>query len=127
MLFYDAVLYYRGNILNCTLWEDFAVQFQDYNNQRTEWGHTIILIHNAKIKEATGFSFFPFNSCTYLFLYTLSIRYSPLYISVFKCTIIFFHVLSERYELGVSNAWNATRVYINDDIAPINEFRNRFT
>jgi hypothetical protein len=55
MLFYDAVLYYRGNILNCTLWEDFAVQFQDYNNQRTEWGHTIILIHNAKIKEATGF------------------------------------------------------------------------
>ncbi|KAK2417374.1 replication protein A 70 kDa DNA-binding subunit B [Trifolium repens] len=72
----------KGNILNCTLWEDFAVQFQDYNNQRTEWGHTIILIHNTKIKEAT-----------------------------------------ERYELGVSNAWNATRVYINDDIAPINEFR----
>ncbi|WJX69988.1 hypothetical protein P8452_54147 [Trifolium repens] len=72
----------KGNILNRTLWEDFAVQFQDYNNQRTEWGHTIILIHNAKIKEAT-----------------------------------------EQYELGVSNAWNATRVYINDDIAPINEFR----
>ncbi|WJX76061.1 hypothetical protein P8452_59523 [Trifolium repens] len=72
----------KENILNCTLWEDFAVQFQDYNNQRTEWGHTIILIHNAKIKEAT-----------------------------------------ERYELGVSNAWNATKLYINDDIAPINEFR----
>jgi hypothetical protein len=28
--------------------EDFAVQFQDFNNQRTEWGHTIILIHNKK-------------------------------------------------------------------------------
>jgi hypothetical protein len=53
------MLFCRGNILNRTLWEDFAVQFQDYNNQRTEWGHTIILIHNAKIKEATGFCFFP--------------------------------------------------------------------
>ncbi|KAK2394376.1 replication protein A 70 kDa DNA-binding subunit B [Trifolium repens] len=72
----------KGNILNCTLWEDFALQFQLYNKDRTEWGHTIIMIHNGKIKEATY-----------------------------------------KYELGVSNAWNATKFYINADIAPINEFK----
>ncbi|KAK2419876.1 replication protein A 70 kDa DNA-binding subunit B [Trifolium repens] len=72
----------KGNILNCTLWEDFAVQFQNYNKNRSEWGSTIIIIHNGKINQAT-----------------------------------------DRYELGVSNAWNATKLYINDDIAAINEFR----
>jgi hypothetical protein len=29
----------------------------------------------------------------------------------------------EKYELGVSNAWNATKLFINDDIPPINEFK----
>ncbi|WJX28421.1 hypothetical protein P8452_17141 [Trifolium repens] len=72
----------QGNILNCTLWEDFALQFQLYNKERTDWGHTIIMIHNGKIKEAT-----------------------------------------DKYELGVSNAWNATKLYINADIAPINDFK----
>ncbi|WJX53683.1 hypothetical protein P8452_39652 [Trifolium repens] len=72
----------RGETLKCTLWEDFALQFQNYNSQRTDWGHTIIVIHNGKIKEAT-----------------------------------------EKYELGVSNAWNATKLFINDDIPPINEFK----
>jgi hypothetical protein len=43
-----------GNILNVTLWEDFALQFSNYNKRRTDWGPTIVLIHNAKIKEATG-------------------------------------------------------------------------
>ncbi|KAK2381705.1 hypothetical protein QL285_069293 [Trifolium repens] len=37
-----------GNILNCTLWEDFAKQFAKYNNERTDWGPTIVLMHNAK-------------------------------------------------------------------------------
>jgi hypothetical protein len=44
----------RGDVLNCTLWEDFATQFANYNNDRTEWGPTIILLHNAKINQATG-------------------------------------------------------------------------
>jgi hypothetical protein len=43
-----------GNILNVTLWEDFAKQFAKYNKERTDWGPTIVLMHNAKIKEATG-------------------------------------------------------------------------
>ena len=48
----------NGNILNVTLWEDFALQFSNYNKRRTDWGPTIVLIHNAKIKEATGQAFF---------------------------------------------------------------------
>jgi hypothetical protein len=40
--------------MKCTLWEDFGLQFQNYMNNRTEWGPTIIVIHNGKIKEATG-------------------------------------------------------------------------
>ncbi|WJX29887.1 hypothetical protein P8452_18484 [Trifolium repens] len=58
----------KGNILNCTLWEDFALQFQLYNKER-------------------GYR------------------------------------LCYKYELGVSNAWNATKLYINADIAPINDFK----
>ncbi|MCI11782.1 replication protein A1-like protein, partial [Trifolium medium] len=74
----------KGETLKCTLWEDFGLQFQNYNSQRTIWGPTIILIHNGKIKEAT-----------------------------------------ENYELGVSNAWNATKLFINADIAAINDFKKR--
>ncbi|WJX44882.1 hypothetical protein P8452_31810 [Trifolium repens] len=59
----------KGETMKCTLWEDFGLQFQNYMNNRTEWGPTIIVIHNGKIKEAT-----------------------------------------ENYELGVSNAWNATKI-----------------
>jgi hypothetical protein len=40
---------------------------------------------------------------------------------------IFLNVISlDKYELGVSNAWNATKLYINADIAPINDFKKRF-
>ncbi|KAK2403228.1 hypothetical protein P8452_09298 [Trifolium repens] len=72
----------KGETMKCTLWEDFGLQFQNYMNNRTEWGPTIIVIHNGKIKEAT-----------------------------------------ENYELGVSNAWNATKLFINADIACINAFK----
>ncbi|GAU49502.1 hypothetical protein TSUD_287320 [Trifolium subterraneum] len=72
----------KGDIIKCTLWGDFGLQFQNYNNTRSDWGPTVILIHNGKIKEAT-----------------------------------------ENYELGVSNAWNGTKLFINDDIAPINKFK----
>ncbi|PNY01098.1 hypothetical protein L195_g024386 [Trifolium pratense] len=71
-----------GNILNCTLWEDFATQFAKYNNERTDWGPTIVLIHNARIKEAT-----------------------------------------DQFELGISNVWNGTQLFINDDIPEIIAFK----
>jgi hypothetical protein len=45
---------YRGTLLSCTLWEDFGLQFLNFTN-KAESGPTIILIHNAKIKEATGY------------------------------------------------------------------------
>jgi hypothetical protein len=44
-----------GQILNVTLWEDYATQFSNFNKDRTDWGPTIVFLHNAKIKEATGF------------------------------------------------------------------------
>jgi hypothetical protein len=44
---------YRGTLLSCTLWEDFGLQFLNFTN-KSESGPTIILLHNAKIKEATG-------------------------------------------------------------------------
>ncbi|WJX39532.1 hypothetical protein P8452_27064 [Trifolium repens] len=42
-----------GNFIKCTLWEDFATQFANFNKQRTDWGPTIVLLHNCKIKDAT--------------------------------------------------------------------------
>jgi hypothetical protein len=104
----------RGETLKCTLWEDFALQFQNYNSQRTDWGHTIIVIHNGKIKEATGYY-----SCFYI-MYILFEH------SFFKVTfklVLHSCLFLEKYELGVSNAWNATKLFINDDIPPINEFK----
>jgi hypothetical protein len=44
----------RGMLLNITLWEEFALQFMNYNKERTDWGPTIILIHNGKINLPTG-------------------------------------------------------------------------
>ncbi|KAK2448277.1 hypothetical protein QL285_007560 [Trifolium repens] len=73
---------HAGDVLNCTLWEDFATQFANYNNDRTEWGPTIILLHNAKINQAT-----------------------------------------DLYELGVSNAWNGTKMFINADLPEIIDFK----
>ncbi|WJX79778.1 hypothetical protein P8452_62863 [Trifolium repens] len=72
-----------GNILNVTLWEDFALQFSNYNKRRTDWGPTIVLIHNAKIKEAT-----------------------------------------DAYELGISNVWNGTQLFINADLPDIIQFKS---
>ncbi|WJX46875.1 hypothetical protein P8452_33622 [Trifolium repens] len=72
-----------GNILNVTLWEDFALQFSNYNKRRTDWGPTIVLIHNAKIKEAT-----------------------------------------DVYELGISNVWNGTQLFINADLPDIIQFKS---
>lgn len=54
---------YRGTLLSCTLWEDFGIQFLNYNKSNTQAGPTIILLHNAKIKEATGY---PLLSTTFL-------------------------------------------------------------
>ncbi|WJX23995.1 hypothetical protein P8452_13162 [Trifolium repens] len=42
-----------GNTIKCTLWEDFATQFANFNKQRTDWGPTIVLLHNCKLKDAT--------------------------------------------------------------------------
>ncbi|WJX19584.1 hypothetical protein P8452_09253 [Trifolium repens] len=72
-----------GNILNVTRWEDFALQFANYNKRRTDWGPTILLIHNAKIKEAT-----------------------------------------DAYELGISNVWNDTQLFINVDLPDIIQFKS---
>jgi hypothetical protein len=74
------------------------------------------MIHNAKIKEATGyavssFSLFIHNSFLHLLL---------------NCVIFISMISLDKYELGVSNAWNATKLYINADIAPINDFKKRF-
>jgi hypothetical protein len=45
-------------------------------------------------------------------------------LSIFTLCYIYV-IFVEKYELGVSNAWNATKLFINDDIPPINEFKAR--
>lgn len=72
----------QGTLLSCTLWEDFGIQFLNYNKSNTQAGPTIILLHNAKIKEAT-----------------------------------------DKYELGVSNSWNATKLFINPEIPEVLQFK----
>ncbi|WJX20972.1 hypothetical protein P8452_10451 [Trifolium repens] len=71
-----------GDILPCTLWDNFASKFVKFNNERKDTGPIIILMHNAKIKEAT-----------------------------------------EKYELGVSNTWNYTKLFINEELPEILAFK----
>ncbi|XP_058736051.1 uncharacterized protein LOC131608135 isoform X3 [Vicia villosa] len=41
-----------NNILNCTLWESYAVQFHDFNTTRKDFtGPTVIILQFARVKE----------------------------------------------------------------------------
>jgi hypothetical protein len=74
------------------------------------------MIHNAKIKEATGYAVSSFSLLIYNSIFNL----------LLNCVIFISIISLDKYELGVSNAWNATKLYINADIAPINDFKKRF-
>jgi hypothetical protein len=37
--------------LNCTLWEDYAAKFINFNSERKEGGPVIVMMEYAKIKE----------------------------------------------------------------------------
>jgi len=43
--------------LNCTLWEDYAAKFIQYNSDKKHGGSVIVMLKYAKIKEE-GNSFF---------------------------------------------------------------------
>ncbi|XP_058764028.1 uncharacterized protein LOC131637462 [Vicia villosa] len=57
----------------CTLWGMFAIQFNEYRTKNKDAGNMIVLLINARIKEAQG-----------------------------------------NFPLNVSNAWNGTKLVIND-------------
>ncbi|KEH37977.1 DUF223 domain protein [Medicago truncatula] len=42
----------KGTLLNCTLWEDYGLQFL---KSKSDSGPIVILLHNSKIKEATSY------------------------------------------------------------------------
>ncbi|XP_058776076.1 uncharacterized protein LOC131650380 [Vicia villosa] len=61
------------SIVVCTLWGQFAIQFHEYWTNNKDDGNMIVLLINARIKEAQG-----------------------------------------NFPLNVSNAWNGTKLFIND-------------
>jgi hypothetical protein len=61
----------------------------------------------------------------FLFLYYLLLNFCTSNITIVLLLSNLLASLLEKYELGVSNAWNATKLFINADIPPINEFKAR--
>ena len=47
-------LCYSGEILSCTLWENYCMQFLSYLNERGNDGPMVIILTHARIKDAHG-------------------------------------------------------------------------
>ena len=43
-----------GEILSCTLWENYCAQFLSYLNERGDDGPMVIILTHARIKDAQG-------------------------------------------------------------------------
>jgi len=43
-----------GEILSCTLWENYCIQFLSYLNERGDDGPMVIILTHARIKDAHG-------------------------------------------------------------------------
>ncbi|KAG4989304.1 hypothetical protein JHK85_032287 [Glycine max] len=43
-----------GEILSCTLWENYCTQFLSYLNERGDDGPMVIILTHARIKDAQG-------------------------------------------------------------------------
>ena len=54
VMFKVSFVYHSGQLLSCTLWEDYCLQFLEYLNKCESQGPIIILLTNARIKEAQG-------------------------------------------------------------------------
>ncbi|KAL5179510.1 hypothetical protein HKD37_01G000806 [Glycine soja] len=52
----DVMLFlcYSGEILSCTLWENYCAQFLSYLNERGDDGPMVIILTHARIKDAQG-------------------------------------------------------------------------
>jgi hypothetical protein len=111
---------FSGNIIKCTLWEDFATQFANFNKQRTDWGPTIVLLHNCKIKDATGFMFcYHFSTFPFQIIFILMFKmHTSIHTSCH---------FADLYELCVSNVWNGTELFINADLPEITAFKEGLT
>eukprot|EP00256_Glycine_max_P065497 XP_025980092.1 uncharacterized protein LOC112998355 [Glycine max] len=45
---------HNGEILSCTLWENYCTQFLSYLNERGDDGPMVIILTHARIKDAQG-------------------------------------------------------------------------
>ncbi|RZB43056.1 hypothetical protein D0Y65_053599, partial [Glycine soja] len=48
------LLILSGEILSCTLWENYCIQFLSYLNERGDDGPMVIILTHARIKDAHG-------------------------------------------------------------------------
>ncbi|KAG5076329.1 hypothetical protein JHK82_055024 [Glycine max] len=72
-----------NQLLSCTLWDDYCVQFLEYLNHHESEGPIIVLLTNARIKEGS-------------------------------------------YPCSVSNSLKASKLTINELVAPIEEFNQKY-
>ena len=47
-------LSYSGEVLSCTLWENYCTQFLSYLNERGDDEPMVIILTHARIKDAQG-------------------------------------------------------------------------
>lgn len=94
--------------LNYTLWESYVGTFIHYNNERKENSPVIVLLKYDKVKEG----------CFSLFL--------PNVFKTIDVLLISLYIIIGRFPLSISNTYSFTKLFINNNIAEINQFRERF-
>ncbi|KAG4947227.1 hypothetical protein JHK87_043234 [Glycine soja] len=75
-----------NQLLSCTLWDDYCLQFLEYLDQHETEGPIIVLLTNSRIKEGQG-----------------------------------------SYPCSVSNSLKASKLTINEPVAPIEEFNKKLS
>ena len=51
---YNELFCFSNELVSCTLWDDYCVQFLEYLDQHENEGPIIVLLTNARIKEGQG-------------------------------------------------------------------------
>ena len=112
-----SISLYRGEPLNLTFWDAWATMWDQYASKRDSIGHCVVILQLGKVKYWDG------NCNVFILLIILWFIKHQL----FTCYMLFYIVqYTFLGDAAVHNALFGTKIYINQDIPEIVEFRTRF-
>ncbi|KAJ0500482.1 putative nucleic acid-binding protein [Helianthus annuus] len=104
--------------ISVTLWENYAITLSNYMNDKNRPAHVVILVHFGTVNIYQGINplFFPYGNLKMYFNYAYD-YFIP--IIAIKCVL-------QSGKVGLTNMFEASRVFINSDIHEIKEFKDRY-